>query len=59
MAAASSRDLSTLPRAATYRTMGWPMEVVNRIMMMHQMAVRVSPSQSKPVVPKIWFSRPL
>ena len=49
--AASMRDWSTLPRAATYSTMGWPMEVVNRIRMINQMAVLGLPSQSKLEVP--------
>ena len=43
--AASMRDGSTLPSAAIYSTMGWPMEVVNRIRMMQASAVRSSPSQ--------------
>ena len=32
--AASTMDWSTLPRAETYRTMGWPTEVVSRMRMM-------------------------
>ena len=46
--AASTRVWSTLPRAETYRTMGWPTEVVNRIRMMHHRAVFSSPSQLMP-----------
>ena len=42
--AASTRDRSTLPNAATYNTMGCPTEVVNRMRIMHQMAKRASPS---------------
>ena len=47
--AASIMEVSTLPRAATYSTMGWPMEVVKRIRMIHQMAKRSSPSQAMSV----------
>ena len=43
--AASMRVWSTLPRAETYSTMGWPTEVVKRIRMMHQRAYLESPSQ--------------
>ena len=43
--AASTKDWSTLPRAETYRTMGWPTEVVSRIRMMQPRAYRASPSQ--------------
>ena len=43
--AASTRVWSTLPRAETYSTMGWPTEVVNRIKMMHQRANWELPSQ--------------
>ena len=43
--AASTKDLSTLSRAETYRTMGWPTEVVSRIRMMHHRAYFSSPSQ--------------
>ena len=39
--AASTRDWSTFPKAATYSTMGWPTLVVNRIRIMHPRANRV------------------
>ena len=37
--AASSKEESTFPRAATYSTIGWPMEVVNRISIIHHKAI--------------------
>ena len=43
--AASTMDWSTLPRAETYSTMGWPTEVVSRIRIMQPRAKRSSPSQ--------------
>ena len=36
--------------------MGWPIEVVNRIRIINQIAVLGLPSQSKPVVPATWLS---
>ena len=51
--AASSRELSTLPRAATYRTMGWPMEVVNRIRMIHHKAMDSLAVQGRGWPPKL------
>ena len=42
---ASTRELSTLERADTYSTMGWPTEVVSRIRMMHHRAYWGFPNQ--------------
>ena len=43
--AASTRLWSTLDSADTYSTIGWPTEVVSRMVMMHHRAVLGSPSQ--------------
>ncbi len=50
--AASTREESTLPRAETYSTMGWPMEVVNRMRMMHHRAMVWLSVQGSPSPPK-------
>ena len=53
--AASMRDWSTLPRAATYSTMGWPMEVVNRMAMIQPRAMEALSVQGRGWPPAAWI----
>ena len=62
--AASTRDWSTLPRAETYSTMGWPTEVVIRIRMIQPRANLGSPRKlmffsHRPALVPTKFSTPL